>query len=143
MKQKQGNCYKSVCCRNITLLFHICTAGKVRYKCQVMSQKSLQEVREITQFMKCLPGKHKDLSSISQVKKITEVWWCVLICLVLGRQKQADSWNSLAGQQSLISKSQVLVGDCFRKQGRWLLKSNTRNWVLCRNACTLYTYSSM
>jgi hypothetical protein len=49
--------------------------------------------------IKCLPGKHEDVSSRTHISK-GQMGWCTLAILDLGRESQVDPWLGLAGQQT-------------------------------------------
>lgn len=65
----------------------------------------------MAQPIKSLPYKHKDLSSIPQnphKEKKKQMQWNTFVIPALGRQRQANSWGSLASQLSRLSKLRSL-----------------------------------
>lgn len=64
-------------------------------------------VGRVAHWVKHLPHKHKDLSTVPRTYTKIQVRQYMSIILALGKQREADPWGSLARQSSPTNELQV------------------------------------
>lgn len=76
---------------------------------QQMLHLNKSETWEIAQLVQWLGCNHEELCSIARTHgKKCQAWWCVLVMLALGRQREVGPWGLLASQSSIIAELQCL-----------------------------------
>lgn len=82
------------------------------------------QLRKITQLEKDSGYKHEEVGSIPRTHVEENGCHGALVVLEVGRQRQADPWDSPASQSSLIEECQAKE-PCY-KEGGWFSKDDTQ-----------------
>jgi hypothetical protein len=72
--------------------------------------------REKAKNVGCLLPKHENVNLIPDSHVRIQAWWSIVFILALGMQRQTDFWGLLVQLSSPVSKPQISVRDCLKRE---------------------------